>query len=64
MHFGGNKCISQRVLGEYLKNLTYQALFQESDRIFMSFREIGLLVNDLLEQIVFKETQKLKNRQQ
>ena len=64
MHFDGNKCISQRVLGEYLKNLTYQALSQESDRIFMSFREIGLLVNDLLEQIVFKETQKLKNRQQ
>ena len=64
MHFGGNKCISQRVLDEYLKNLTYQALSQESDRIFMSFREIGLLVNDLLEQIVFKETQKLKNRQQ
>ena len=43
------------MLGEYLKNLTYQALSQENDRTFMSFSEIGLLVNDLLEQFVFKE---------
>ena len=43
------------MLGEYLKNLTYQALSQENDKIFMSFSEIGLLVNDLLEQFVFKE---------
>ena len=28
MHFGGNKYISQGVLDEYLKNLTYQALIQ------------------------------------
>ena len=54
IHFGGNKYISQGVLGEYLKNLTYQALSQENDKIFMSFSEIGLLVNDLLEQVVFK----------
>ena len=31
IHFGGNKYISQGVLGEYLKNLTYQALSQEND---------------------------------
>ena len=36
-------------LGEYLNNLTYQALSQENDKIFMSFDNIGLLVNDLLE---------------
>ena len=23
IHFGGNKCISQTVIGEYLQNLTY-----------------------------------------
>ena len=43
------------MLGQYFKNLTYQALSQENDKIFMSFSEIGLLVTDLLEQFVFKE---------
>ena len=60
IHFGRNKYISQGVLGEYLKNLTYQALSQENDKIFMSFSEIGLLVNDLLEQFVFKENTQIK----
>ena len=46
IHFGRNKYISQGVLGKYLKNLTYQALSQEYDKIFMSFREMGSLVND------------------
>ena len=40
IHFDGNKYISQGVLGEYLKNLTYQVLSQESDKVFMSFSEI------------------------
>ena len=60
IHFGRNKYISQGVLGEYLKNLTYQALSQENDKIFMSFSEIGLLVNDLLEQFVFKENTQIE----
>ena len=55
IHFGGNKYISQAAIGEYLQNLTYQALSQENDEIFMSFNNIGLLVNDLLEQLVIKE---------
>ena len=33
---------------------------QENDKIFMSFREIGLLVNDLLEQFVFKENTQIE----
>ena len=33
---------------------------QENDKIFMSFSEIGLLVNDLLEQFVFKENTQIK----
>ena len=49
MHFGGNKYISQTAIGEYLQNLTYQVLSQESDKIFMSVDNIGLLVYDLLE---------------
>ena len=60
IHFGRNKYISQGVLGEYLKNLTYQALSQENDKIFMSFSEIGLLVNDLLKQFIFKENTQIE----
>ena len=59
IHFGGNKYISQTAIGEYLQNLTYQALSQENDKILMSFDNIGLLVNDLLEQFVRKENNEI-----
>ena len=55
IHFGGNKYTPLAALGEYLKNLTYQALSKENDEIFMSFNDIGLLVNNFLEQFVIKE---------
>ena len=35
IHFGGNKYISQAALGEYLENLSYQALSKENDEIFV-----------------------------
>ena len=57
IHFGRNKYIS--AIGEYLQNLTYQALSQENDKIFMSSDNIGLLVNDLLEQFVRKENNEI-----
>ena len=60
IHFGGNKYIFPGVLDGYLKNVTYQALRQENDKIFMSFSEIGLLVNYLLEQFVFKENTQIE----
>ena len=59
MHFGGNKYISQTAIGEYLQNLNYQALSQENDKVFMSFDNIGLLVNDLLEQFVRRENNEI-----
>ena len=40
---------------EYLENLTFQALSQENDTVYMSFSVVGLLVNDLLECLVKKE---------
>ena len=55
IHLGRNKFISQAALSEYLNISTYQALSQENDKIFMSFRQLRLLVNDLLEQFVLKE---------
>ena len=60
IHFGGNKYTSQAALAEYLNNLTYQALSQENDKIFMSFSKLGLLVNDLLEQFVLKENTQIE----
>ena len=55
IHFEGNKYISKTAIGQYLQNLTYQALSQENHKIFMLFDNIGLLVNDLLEQFFRKE---------
>ena len=37
IHFGGNKFTSQQAIYEYLKNLNFQALRQENDKVYMSF---------------------------
>ena len=39
--------------------MTFQALSQENDNVYMSFEEIGLLVNDLLECFVKKENEQI-----
>ena len=39
IYFGGNKVVSQTAFGEFMKNLTYQALSDENDNIFLSFEE-------------------------
>ena len=59
IHFGRKKYISQAAIGEYLQDLTYQALSQENDEIFILFNNIGLLVNDLLGQFVIKENEEI-----
>ena len=45
---------------EYLENLTFQALSQENDKVYMSFSEVGLLINDLLECLVKKEHEQIE----
>ena len=60
IHFGGNKFTSQQAMYEYLENLTFQALSQENDKVYMSFSEVGLLVNDLLECLVKKEHEQIE----
>ena len=40
--------------------MTYQALNQENDKIFMSLDNIRLLVNDLLEQFVLKKNDEIR----
>ena len=44
---------------EYLKKLTFQALSQENDKVYMSFSEIGILVNDLLEYFIKKVNEQI-----
>ena len=39
IYFGGTRAISQTAFGEFMRNLTYQALSQENDDIFLSFEE-------------------------
>ena len=45
---------------EYVENLTFQALSQENDKVYMCFSEVGLLVNDLLECLVKKENEQIE----
>ena len=48
IYFGGNRIASQTAFGELLKNLTYQALSQENDDIFLSFEEGVNLVHSIV----------------
>ena len=60
IYFGGNQQASQIAFSEYLKNLTYQALIQENDNIFLSFDDGICLVHSILEAFINKEKRKLK----
>ena len=60
IHLDGNKYTSQQAMYEYLNNLTFQTLSQENDKVYMSFKGIGLLVNDLLECFDKKENEQIE----
>ena len=49
---GGNKDISKLAYGEFLKNLTYQALSQENDEIFLSFDQATDLAHSIVNTLV------------
>ena len=55
IYFGGDGTISQTAYGEFTNNLTYQALSQENDTIFMSFDECTNLVNLIVDSLVNME---------
>ena len=52
IYFGGNKDISKLAYGEFLKNLTYQALSQENDEIFLSFNQATNLAHSIVNTLV------------
>ena len=60
IYFGGSQDASQIAMGEYLKNLTYQALRQENDNIFLSFTYGASLIHSILEAFKRKEQNKVE----
>ena len=48
IHLGGDRTISENALTQFLHNLTFQALSKENDKVFLSFKNIGNLVLDIL----------------
>ena len=60
IYLGGNRFPFQHAMYEYLNNLTYQALSQENDKVFMVYSHIRTLVNDLLECFVKKENKQIE----
>ena len=62
IYFGGSQDVSKIALGEYLKKLTYQALSQENDDIFLSFTYGVSLIHSILEAFKRKKKTKLKKQ--
>ena len=60
-YIGGDKDISREAMEEFLCNLTFQALTNESDKVVINFDKIGFLVIDLLEQFVKIEQELYKD---
>ena len=60
-YIGGDKDISREAMEEFLRNLTFQALTNESNKVVIAFEKIGFLVIDLLEQFVKIEQELYKD---
>ena len=64
IYFEGNQEASQIAMGEFLKNLTYQALIQENDNIFLSFENSTTLIHSIFEAFKRKEKDEIEKRLQ
>ena len=60
IYFGGSQDVSKIALGEYLKNLTSQALSNENDNIYLSFTYGASLIHSLLEAFKTKQIQEIE----
>ena len=52
IYLGGSKDISKLAYGEFFKNLTYQALSEENDKIFLSFDQAINLAHSIVNTLV------------
>ena len=60
-YLGGDKDILREAMEEFLCNVTFQALTNESDKVVIAFDKTGILVIDLLEQFVKIEQELYKD---
>ena len=60
IYFGGNQQASQTAFGEFFKKLTYEALSQENDNIFLSFGNGINLVHSILEAFINKKNDEIE----
>ena len=52
IYLGGSKDISKLAYGEFFCNLTYQALSEENDEIFLSFNQAVNLAHSIVNTLV------------
>ena len=60
IYFGGSQHASQTAFSEFLTNLTYQALSQENDDIFLSFENAIYLVQSIVNAFINKEKDEIE----
>ena len=60
IYFDGSQDVSKIALGEYLKNLTYQALSDKNDNIYLSFTYGASLIHSLLKALTTKQKQEIE----
>ena len=59
IHFGGDKTISKNALSDFLHNMSFQALSNENDNIYLNFDNVGELIIDILEGLLEKDQQSI-----
>ena len=64
IYLGGNPQASQTAFSEFLKNLTYQALSQENDDIFLSFDDAIYLVESIFNAFIDREKDEIEKTSQ
>ena len=60
LYFDGSQHASQTAFSEFLTNLTYQALSQENDDIFLSFENAIYLVQSIVNAFINKEKDEIE----
>ena len=60
IYFGESRVTSETSFGELLKNLTYQALSQENDDLFLFFEEGTNLVHSIVNAFAEMENRELE----
>ena len=60
IYFGKNQHTSQATFSEFLKNLTYEALSQENDNVFLSFDDATNLVHSIVNAFIDKEKDEIE----